>query len=45
MADKSDIKISVDEKGNKIVIIPQVIFKGKRSISKCYGNKRRDIYR
>lgn len=34
MTDKSEIKISVDEKGDKIVIIPQVIFKGKRSIKK-----------
>lgn len=33
MTDKSEIKISVDEKGDKIVIIPQVIFKGKRSIN------------
>lgn len=30
---KNNILVAMDEKGKKIVVIPQIIFKGKRSIS------------
>ena len=44
MSGKHDIKIIEDEEGKKIVVIPQIIFKGKRTIDwkkvekylKCY---------
>ena len=29
----SNVLVVIDEKGDKVVVIPQIIFKGKRSIS------------
>ena len=30
---KNNVLVAMDEKGKKVVVIPQIIFKGKRSIS------------